>query len=229
MIHRNTNITITVKENRTEIADYRSIIFERPVGFVYEPGDWVDLAFDQHELKGGKTYSLSSSPTEPDLMITFKDGISEIKRHLAGILPGDKLIIIQYGNDYKFAFKSYQAGILIAGGVGIAPFRSMIKEMIDKKTSNQVRLVYMNKSIDFLFETELNYMANQMPQVTIVKIVTGELNKKSRTTILVNAISDFDSLFYIAGPEAMVEDTEALLIHYGVDLKDIKVDSFGGY
>lgn len=229
MLHKNTEVPITVSENRIETDGYRSILFERPVGFEYEAGDWIDIQFIGRNLHGGTTYSLSASPTEPYLMITFKDGLSEIKRALALLAPGDCIKITQYGNDYKFTLKPHKPGVLIAGGVGIAPFRSMIKEMVDTKATNDIVLIYVNKTSDLLFKAEFEDWLVKLPHLSIVTIITEELKKKDRLKALITAIGEVNRTFYIAGPEAMVESTEHLLIDRGVNIDDVKIDSFGGY
>ena len=229
MIHKNTNISIVVKENRIETPNYRSVIFVRPRDFTFEAGDWIDIEIAGQILKGGKTYSLSSAPTEPDLMITFKDGVSEIKKALASANPGDIFTITQYGNDYKFTLNPNKTSTLIAGGVGIAPFRSMLQEMVDIGDKNTVDLVYLNQTLDFLFMAELEQYARQLHGLTITYLVTKELKKKDKTKALLAAIKTLDQSFYIAGPEGMVETTEHLLLDNGVALASIKIDSFGGY
>ncbi|MET0820435.1 MAG: hypothetical protein ABWY58_05690, partial [Aeromicrobium sp.] len=115
MAHQLVDIEITVKHVRAETKQHLSVVFERPRGFDYEPGDWVDLAF-AGDLRGGRTYSLSSSPTEPDLMITFKEGQSEIKRALAAAVPGETMRITAFGNDYEFQLDEHRDSVLIAGG-----------------------------------------------------------------------------------------------------------------
>lgn len=229
MVYKHTNITIIVKTNFPETPGYRSVVFERPPDFTFESGDWIDIRFSDPDLKGGPTYSLSSSPTEPDLMITFKDGLSEIKRALAALTAGDQLTIFQYGNDYKFTLKPHRMSTLIAGGVGVAPFRSMLGELAATSGQNELKLIYMNKDRDFLFKTELDAWQKLLPNLSITYIVTDELNRKDRTKALLSAITTMDQTFYIAGPEGMVESTEHLLLDNGVKIADIKIDSFGGY
>jgi ferredoxin-NADP reductase len=229
MIHKNTDITIVVKENRPEINGQRSILFHRPQDFLYESGDWIDVRLPEGELRGGRTYSLSSSPTEPDLMITFKDGISELKTALMALRPNDALVITQYGNDYKFTLKPLKASTLIAGGIGIAPFRSMIKEMFDTDSKSQVDLIYMNKDNDFLFNDELIVWMGRLTGLRISYIVTRGLNRKARTKTMLATIKTPGQLFYIAGPEGMVESTEHMLLDFGVKSSNIRIDGFGGY
>lgn len=229
MLHLNTHIQLTVKENRLETPGYRSIIFERPQNFEYESGDWIDIEVEGKTLKGGKTYSLSSSPTEPDLMITLKDGLSELKRALANATPGDTYIVVQYGNDYKFTLKPNESSTLIAGGVGVAPFRSMLIEMVANKDKNIVSLVYLNQTSQFLFEEELNSCLAQLQGLTVNLYTTKDMKKKDKTKTIMSSIKSPNDTFYIAGPEGMVESTEHLLIDSGVRISNIKIDSFGGY
>ena len=131
MVTKNQHIELIATKNEEDIPSYRSVYFTRPANFVFESGDWIDLHFEGRELKGGITYSISSSPTESDIRITFREGISEFKKALQSTQKNEQLFISQYGNDYNFQLKKNQSSVLIAGGVGIAPFRSMLKEMHD--------------------------------------------------------------------------------------------------
>ncbi|MDB5182194.1 MAG: FAD-binding oxidoreductase, partial [Candidatus Saccharibacteria bacterium] len=93
MVHENVNIPITVKHIETETPGYLSVFFERPRSFVFDPGDWIEFGEPDDQPAGGKVYSLSSSPHEPDLRITFREGISPFKKMLAALKRGDELII----------------------------------------------------------------------------------------------------------------------------------------
>ncbi|MDB5165999.1 MAG: FAD-binding oxidoreductase [Candidatus Saccharibacteria bacterium] len=229
MIHKNQNIPIVVKFIRPETPGYLSIIFERPVGFEFKAGDWMDLGFVNPDIRGGTTYSFSSSPTEPDLMITFREGVSEVKRTLQAAKAGDTFSIVQYGNDYGFHLREHTTATLIAGGVGVAPFRSMIKEMADTDDKSSIDLLYFNSSADFLFQEEINQWKAALPSLGVQFVVTRDLKKKDKVKILAGIAEASQRSYYIAGPDAMVESTEHTLIEQGVKFKDIKIDSFGSY
>ena len=228
MAHQLVDIELTVKHVRPETAQHLSVVFDRPRGFDYEPGDWVDLAL-AGDPRGGRTYSLSSSPTEPDLMITFKEGQSEIKRALAAATPGETMRITAFGNDYEFQLDEHRDSVLIAGGVGVAPFRSMLKEMLDARRSGSVVLVYLNATDDFLFKDELDAWQAELPEARVHYLVTQGVKRKDRERLLRGVIPDDAHHYYVAGAEGMIESTEALLDTMGVDHDDIRIDSFGGY
>ena len=229
MITKAQHIELVATKNETDTAGYRSICFSRPANFVFESGDWIDIGFAGRQLKGGITYSISSSPTESDIRITFREGISEFKKALQSVKTGEQLFISQYGNDYDFRLKTNQSSVLIAGGVGIAPFRSMLKEMYDNNDKHEVSLIYLNQSNDFVFKAEIDTWAEKMPNVSVTYICTKDINRKKREKLLLSLIGGTNKNFYISGPPAMVESNEHLLIDNGVLVRSIRIDNFGGY
>lgn len=229
MVHKNVHLKITTLRTVVIESNCMSVYFTRPTGFDYEAGDWIDINFLDERPDGGITYSLSSSPTEDELAITFKLGISPFKKALQALRAGDEMYISQYGNDYNFYLKENRASVLLAGGIGIAPFRSMVKDMFDTKSKNDVQLLYMNKGESFVFAEELDFWQRQLPNVRINYIDTEKLNRKKREKLVLATVNKSAHHYFIAGPEGMVESTEHLLIDNGISVKDIRIDSFGGY
>lgn len=229
MVTKDQHIELIVERSEIDQPGYRSVYFERPAGFEFLAGDWIDLQFAERTLRGGITYSISSSPTESDICITFREGISAFKRALQSVIPGDRLYISQYGNDYSFQLKKNQSSVLIAGGVGIAPFRSMLKEMVDNGDKNDVTLIYLNQNEQFLFKEELDAWAKVLPNLSLTYISTEDINRNKREKLILTLIKNKNQNFYISGPPGMVESNEHLLIDYGVNVRDIRIDSFSGY
>jgi ferredoxin-NADP reductase len=230
MVTNNITIQLVVQRllpiNETSLSVY----FERPIRFEYESGDWIDINFYEGNPSGGITYSLSSSPTEENLSITFKMGGSPFKRRLQSLKPGDVMFISQYGNDYGFHLKENRSSVLVAGGIGIAPFRSMLKEMSDTNNQNNVQLIYLNKEASFIFADEIDQWHTQLPNLEVRYVDTKQLSRKKREKLLIGTIDKNAHHYFIAGPEGMVEATEHLLIDdMGISPKDIRIDSFGGY
>lgn len=229
MVIKDKHIKLIVKTIEHEVLDYWTVVFDRPAGFIFEAGDWIDIEFSDGPLKGGKTYSISSSPTEVDIRITFREGLSELKRALKNVQPSDELYISQYGNDYGFRLNKNRSSVLIAGGVGIAPFRSMLKEMADNHDTNDVSLIYLNQNENFLFKGALDAWSMGQPNLSITYINTKDINRKKREKLIQSLIGDVSQNFYISGPPAMVEANEHFLIDMGVQVRNIRIDSFGGY
>lgn len=230
MVHKNVKINLLVQRVELITNDCMSVYFQLPIGFDYDPGDWIDINFHEGNPSGGITYSLSSSPTEDLLAVTFKIGISPFKRRLQSLKPGDEMYISQYGNDYGFRLKDNRSSVLIAGGIGIAPFRSMLKEMSDTRSMNDVQLLYLNKGPVYVFAEEINLWQQCLSNLKVRYVDTKELNRKKREKLLTSMINKDAHHYFIAGPEGMVEAVEHLLIDdMGINPKDIRIDSFGGY
>ena len=216
--------------SRTErVRDSMNIYFKCPNGFSFKAGDWLDFFMpDESELRGGKTYSFASSPTEDNIMISFRLGISQFKQYLQSRQNGDVLNVSQYGNSYDFYAKDNRTSVFIAGGIGIAPFRSMLKEMNDERSSNEVQLLYFNKDDVFLFQDEINEWAREL-RLDVHYIQTDELKRKDRLKVYQETMRKDADLYYIAGPEAMVKTTTSLLTDTGIESFRIRTDSFEGY
>lgn len=230
MVIKNIQINLVVQRVAQINDACMSVYFERPIGFEYESGDWIDINFYDGNPSGGITYSLSSAPTESTLCITFKLGISPFKRRLQSLKAGDEMYISQYGNDYGFHLKENRSSVLIAGGIGIAPFRSMLKEMVDTNNRNDVQLLYLNKDDSFIFAKEIDAWRRELSNIKVQYTDTRQLNRKKRQKLLMELIDKNAHHYFIAGPEGMVEATEHLLIDdMAINVKDIRIDSFGGY
>jgi len=94
------NIPLFVKTTYDE-ADYVTICFKKPKGFIFEPGNWIDIRFLSPDLSIGKTYSIASSPTESDILITFKKGVSKFKKAFEQISVGDTMLITWFSFQQK--------------------------------------------------------------------------------------------------------------------------------
>jgi len=220
------NILLKVKEKRYESVDCLSIIFERPRGLLYEPGDWMDIRFLTADLSVGKTYSFASSPTEPDLLITFKKGVSKFKKALEKVQAGDKLLITQYGSN-GFLLNPRFNSVFIAGGIGVTPFRSMLKAAIDNKVKTNITLFYLNHTDNFLFRYELEEWQKEFDFLKIIFIITkaeGRLTKENLQKIITG-----EQMYYIAGSPPMVTSYQNTLKELGISDANIKIDRFEGY
>jgi len=227
MSNTDLNIVLKIKELREEAQDYLSIIFEKPRNFNYQPGDWMDIRFPTSEFPVGKTYSFVSSPTESDLLITFKKGVSKFKKALEIVRPGDTMLITQYGSN-GFLLNKHSHSVFIAGGIGIAPFRSMIKETIDINEKVDITVIYLNRTDDFPFRKELNIWNESSPYLKIHYFVSGQ-EKMSKEKIQEFIPDIIHTTNYVAGPPGMVNNISDMLLAIGVKKEDIKTDSFTGY
>lgn len=224
------NIVLRVLERRAESADCSSLLFARPAGLRYRAGDWLDLRYPTADLAVGRTFSYSSAPSEPTVRITFRHGRSPFKLRLEATGPGDILLITQHGSN-GMLLAPRDPAVMIAGGVGVAPFRAMILDALDGPGQAPMTLILVNRAAAAPFRDELDALSAATDRLVVHHVTTstsGRLDAR-RLATLAPSIADGRTRVYIAGPPAMTEATEALIRRLDTPPDRILVDSFTGY
>src|SRR5205085_724647 len=112
-----------VLEKKWENKNVFSLVFKKPKNYFFYPGQYIDLELPVKDTS--RTFSFSSSPTENYLMLTAKKGVTSYKKYMENIKPGQSFETTPPIG--TFTLDDSQKAVFIAGGVGIAPFRSIIK------------------------------------------------------------------------------------------------------
>ena len=224
------NIILRVIGKRQESSDCRSIVFARPQGLSFQAGDWLDIRFLDPDLAVGRTFSFASAPTEADLQITFRIGRTPFKRRLESVVARETILITQYGSN-GFLLDRGSPAVFLAGGVGIAPFRSMIKDAIDHRDNVPITVIHVNRTADAPFSEELCRWRAAHAQLHIHHVTSAAKGRLTIATLgaLIAPARPSLPVFYLAGPPGFVSATAALLSHLGVDPHAIKSDTFTGY
>lgn len=200
----------------------------------HKPGQYMDWTVDskKSDIRGNRRYfTIASSPTESEIMVgvKFYDHPSTFKQKLQRLKPGDRILGGGVAGDFILPSDVNQKLVFMAGGIGITPFRSMIKYLLDKNEKRDIVLFYSNKN-----ETEIAYK-NIFDEATVklgIKVIyvltdnTGYLNAE----MIKQSILDLKKPIYmISGPRSMVVAFEDLLKSLGVSSSQIQVDFFPGY
>ena len=195
----------------------------------YQAGQFIELTL-QHEdadTRGiRRWFTLSSSPTEPRLAITTKlpvAGTSSYKNFLYQMRPGSHAAMSSPMGDFVLPRNVQAPIVFIAGGIGITPFRSMVRWLIDNGEQRRVYLLYGAESLEhFAFRDELeSYNLSSKYQVGLHSITSSSVLELIRPLV--------KPLVYIAGPEPMVEMLVANLQADGVPQRQLVTDYFSGY
>lgn len=216
-----------VKDLKADTKNTFSLILEKPENFSFYPGQFLDIELPVNDPKGPtRILSISSSPSEDFIMLTYKTGITPFKKKLQDLKIGDLIS------------SSYPAGtvviddssplVLMPGGIGIAPHRSMIKWAVDRKLNLPITLIYSNSDENFIFRGELDQWQKELPHLQVIYHQTS-INGRINITKLATAVSTLaNKIFYLAGPPRMVDDFENILLKLGVDETSIRCDRFDG-
>ena len=127
--------------------------------------------------------------------------------------------------------------VFIAAGIGITPYRSILRYSADTDQPIDVLMLYFNRSsADIVFRRELEDLSREIPTFSFVNVLTepekdwiGEQGKLSET-VLRKFVADPNGLyFWVSGPPSMVSTCRELLEQVGVNDQNIRTDRFMGY
>lgn len=233
------NSELSVIETKQETPDVKSIKLGLQERIDYKPGQYMMIKLDVNDPNNGNTRSLSiaSSPTENFLLFSTKISQTPFKQKYNSLKIGDKVKL--KGPMGIFVLKEdAQEIILLGGGIGITPFRDMIKYATDKKLPMKVTLLYSNRTpADIVYKDEWQVFEKQNKNFKIVNTITdvSDASWKGRTgRINESMIREFcndlsNAIFYICGPPGMVDGLSNLLKTINVPLQNIKIEKFVGY
>lgn len=222
--------------------DMYSFFFDRTVkkDFDFIAGQYIRmfLPHSSPDDRGTSRYfTIASSPTENDyLMITTKVVQSSFKKTLFNLKEGD--IVEFFGPSGSYVLdNSQRPHIFLSGGMGITPFRSMLTFASDKTFPIPITLIAsFPKEETMVFYEELQAIANKSSKFKVVFSLTqpGKNWEGERGRITDNLLDRYlkrkgNETFYVAGPDAMVDNTRELLVNMGIDVEAINVEYFSGY
>src|SRR3989338_4049309 len=226
------SLELPVIETKQETPDVKSIKLSFDGQRLdYKPGQYMMMELDVVDLEKGNTrpLSIASSPMENFLLFSTKISQSAFKQKFNSLKVGDKVrlkgpmgIFILQENPKNIVF--------LGGGIGITPFRTMIKYSGDKKLPIKLTLLYSNKTTaDICYKDEWEVFQKQNPKLKVVHTITDDVSWQGRKGRINEAMirefcNDLNStLFYICGPPGMVDGLSNLLKTMSIPSQNIKI------
>jgi ferredoxin-NADP reductase len=155
---------------------------------------------------------------------------SHFKRALKSLPAGAKLRLVGPLGDMTLHEDPARAAVFIAGGIGITPFRSMLRQAEHDRLGHRLYLAYSNRRREHAaFLDELQALARRNPRFRLLAPMTdaeGMLDEEKLKRFVGDAPSP---VYYLAGPPAMVEAMKAILARNGVPADDVRSEEFFGY
>lgn len=224
--------------------------FERPQDFNFKPGQYLDVTLmdpAQTDPEGNiRSFSIASTPKEDRLMVVSRMRNSAFKRVLqATPLNGEVELEGPFG-DFTLHHNTKRAAVLLAGGIGITPFLSMIRYATRQKSPLLLYLFYSNRRPEataFLRTLqkleEENTNLRFIPTMTAMDNTTAMDNSQQEWTgetgfidgkMLSRYLKQFRGpIYYVAGPPSMAAAMRQVLATVAVDQDDIISEDFVGY
>lgn len=227
---------------KDETHDSASFLFEKPADFDYVAGQYMffTVAHDNPDERGvTKHFTLSSSPTEDHLMFTtkFANPGSTFKQAIRQLAPGTEVPVRGANGSFVLPEDSSQSVVFLGGGIGITPFRSMIRFATDQKLPTPITLLYANKSPgDIVYKSEFDEWAAANPNFQVHYTVDAPDNGWQGDTghltgdMIKKYVPDLSKpIFYICGPAGMVTAYKEILQSLNISDNHIVTENFSGY
>lgn len=197
-------------------------------GMQHEPGQFAFVTFESDHLPAEEHhFTISSAPDRDGFTYTIKES-GDFTADIDQLTEGDTAIVEgPYGG---FTLDEEDGPItLIAGGIGITPFMSMIRHM-DRAKGRETRLIYGNRTVeDIVFQEELERLEERNDWLTVTHVLSEEAVdgfEHGRIGRDVLESTDTGSQYYICGPPAMMDAVENTLRELGVPSSRIRTERF---
>lgn len=224
--------TTMVVQARAETPTVRVLQLEPPAGFHHEAGQYLVLRIDTQDGPDLRPLSIASAPGAPTIELVTRLGTSSFKRALAALEPGTTVRISSPRGSFRLDTK--RPAVIVTGGVGIAPVRSMLSHALAHGYDHPIRLVYGNRHPnEVAFHDDLADLSATFPNLEINWVVSANSEASAAGTGMhVGHIDDRvlaphvaalpDARFYLTGPAPMVAEMRTLLRHAGVRRRRVR-------
>lgn len=218
-------LQLKLLSSRSEAGNIKSFVFDSG-GLTWVAGQNQAFVLPQagsDEADNLRWFTLASAPSEGVVQVSTRIGPSAFKQALDRLQPGESIGVRDLDGDFTWEDVSATPVVLVAGGIGVTPFRSMLMERHARGKPLNAVLLYFSRDNQIAFRAELDRLASAHPELD-VRYLIGE-------PISAERILDEEPLaarvpVYLSGPEPMVESVGNALKGQGVDLHQ---DWFPGY
>nr|WP_144921870.1 FAD-dependent oxidoreductase [Paenibacillus bovis] len=220
---------ITFMESYKETENVYSFLFEKENDFTWKAGQYCLFDITHKKIKNPtRPFSVASAPSEGVIRITTKigDNPSEFKKALLDLEKGMKIRVS--GSVGPFYLEGNSPALLVAGGMGITPFRAMLKQLEADggRSGRKINLLYMDSQKPYLFKNELDEIANK--SLITIKYLESRDDLQKDIDTFINDNKE-DGNYYIAGPKSMVTSIYSYIGNKNIHKRNIKKDVSDGY
>ena len=214
-------------------------IFSRPKGVSFKAGQYFEwmLPHKSADSRGTRRYfTVASAPHEDHLCLVarfYKNG-STYKNKLKILKPGEYIIASQRAGDFLLPSDTSKKLAFVAGGVGVTPFLSHLKDIQYKQEKRDITLFYCNKYLEGVAYHQMFDSLEKEGWCKVVYLLSEEEKSGyeygfiTKETIEKHTPDYLERIWYLSGPPPMVYAYTKLLKSVGVPNKNIIRDFFPG-
>jgi ferredoxin-NADP reductase/nitrite reductase/ring-hydroxylating ferredoxin subunit len=224
--------TVSLAATRPEAPDVMSFLFRSEAPLSWRAGQFLRYRLphpDPDDRGTARYFTIASAPFEGHVMLTTRfDGerTSSFKRALRELPIGATVEVGRPAGDFTVSDPD-RAHVLIAGGIGITPFRAMLLDLDHRTHPVNATLVYAHRTAEVVYRSEIEALRDRHPGLVVRHVVSPE----HVTEAMIHSVApDLEApLFYVSGPEPFVEGVEGMLSGLRVPDTHVKRDYFPGY
>jgi len=229
---------------RKAVADNTlAVHFAKPPGFEFRAGQYIDIVLTSspfHDLWGDlRTFSIASAPFEDYLEFVMRLSNTAFKRALSILPIGTTVTLNGPAGNFQLDSKNSRPAVFLAGGVGIAPFLSMLRQAEHDRSSGPFYLFYSNHEVsDSAYLSELRkHASHSYRRLELVPTITGdagsdwtgERGRIDAAMLLRHIPAGTHPVYYIAGPSQFVSGMISVLAALDVGEADMQIEDFGEF
>jgi predicted ferric reductase len=199
----------------------------------HKPGQFLTIQFVRNgRVSESHPFTISASSGEDQLAISVKS-LGDFTSTIPDTTTSDRAYIdAPYG---VFSYLNHDAPnlVFIAGGIGITPFRSMLRDMRDRGLERNVLLIWGNRTEqDIAFRAELEEMASDMASLRVVHVLSkqqdwpGERGRVDEDLLRRYVAEIEDPQIFLCGPPAMTKGVRRALGALGIPRSRIHYEQF---
>jgi Flavodoxin reductases (ferredoxin-NADPH reductases) family 1 len=183
------------------------------------------------------TLSIANPPQRKSpVMLAMRTCQSSFRNVLELAALGDTFIASRARGSFTLHHDVIRPAVFLAGGMGIAPIRSILHWATRERLPHRLYLFYSNRQVaDAAFIREFETMTAQNPNFTFIPTVTRHANANwlyekgriNRQMLKRYLVWPKGPIYYLAGPSGMVAAISELLISLGVSDDDLNTEHFG--
>ena len=239
------------KYNETDVMSFKfskheTVKQKKELDYISGQYAFFDIGGAYNDPEGPlRHFTIASSPTENFIMISTRIRDTPYKKRLSS-LEEEKARVKVRGPLGKFILHEEYSkpAILLSGGIGVTPFRSMIKYATDKQLPIKIVMFDSNRDeANILYKNEFDECLKNNKNLKIIYTITGEGQpplghwegeaRRIDKTMITKYVSEDElnkSIFYICGPPAMLNALQNILNEKLKISKDrVKIEEFTGY
>jgi ferredoxin-NADP reductase len=234
-------LRLRVADIITETPSTRTLRLVRPEGTLppFLAGQYIALFLEIGGVRTARPYSLSSAPHQTgcyDLTVRRVENGLVSNYLLDDVKRGDYLESSgPEGHFYHNPLFHDRTMVCLAGGSGITPFMSLIREIMESGLDREVFLFYGNRTLEeTIFHEQLLYYAGRFPHIHYLPVIEAPSEGYDGLTglmtgeLLKTTLGDLGNrTFYLCGPQAMYDFCIPELKSLGIPGRKIRKEVYG--